>query len=113
MGPARVGAQELEHRRQEIKRLALKRSAVHDALLRAVAGDRRAGLQMTFMNWKVMTKDQRKERNEQDKIANERLHWEEREKEFLRLQEQALSGAQLREVELRAKAHAASEMMLR
>jgi len=97
----------------DIKRSARKRNAVHMALLKSLEGAARAMMQLTFVEWKACSQEQRRGRGDDDKIASERRHWEEREKQLILEQEQVVQGSQSMEAVLRGKAHAQSEMMLK
>jgi len=95
------------------KQDARNRAAVHDALLRSIVGDAKAGLQMSFMNWRTMTLTQKQERHTEDQIAKEKAHWEESAKQWEMKTNAALAGAEDAQAQLRAKAHATNELMLK
>lgn len=97
----------------DLKQKAVNRSAVHAAMLKSLAGDDRAAIHLSFGHWKTMVVEERKVRDDQGKIEQERAHWEDRERQLLARQQRVLSASDARMAELQAQAYASTEMMLR
>lgn len=92
---------------------ARKRNAAHQAMLRSFVGESRALSQTTFWSWKSLVQEITKGRNQEEQIALERSKWEEREKELILARDKVLTEAEAIEVEAKAKAHAASELLIK
>lgn len=97
----------------EIKVQARNRQAVHDALLRAVAGDAKAAVQMAFVNWLSLAQCQRAERREQELAQIEKAQWEAKTEQMLRLHDDVVRSLEDKAAVLGAKAHATVEIVLK
>jgi len=98
---------------QEIKRAGRKRQAVHDALLRSLEGDKKAAVHLAVLNWATLTRNEKHARVMEDRVAKEAEQWEHFLDERQRAHEDTLASAQDVLAQEKAKAHAATELMLR
>jgi len=97
----------------ETKRLGRKRQSVHDALMRSLEGEKRAALHISFLNWHGLARSEGQVRASEERSAQEAKQWEKFLAETQQEHEDALGQVQDAVAAERARAHQATELMLR
>lgn len=98
---------------REAKRLARKRQAVHSALLRSLEGDRTAFVHLGLVNWAALARSEKHARLMEERVQQEAKQWQSFLEETERGHESKLNEFRDAMSFEKAKAHAASELMLR